>query len=153
MRCREYLCCDNSLTTYRAGGAEAWLPYLLSLLATACKIAGQIDEALTLWEETLQIVERTGVRWYAAELNRHKGQLLLRQGFSEVAEEQYLKAMSIAVEQNAKLWELRAAASLARLRHDQGRHGEAREFFSPIYSWFTEGFAVPDLKNTKGLLD
>jgi len=93
-----------------------------------------------------------GKRWFAAELNRHKGQLLLRQGHSEAAEELYRKAFSIAEEQGAKLWELRAAASLARLRHDQGRRREARNLLAPIYSWFTEGFDTPDLKEAKALL-
>ena len=86
------------------------------------------------------------------ELNRHKGQLLLRQGHSEVAEELYRKAFSIAEEQGAKLWELRAAVSLARLRYNQGRNAEARDLLVPIYGWFTEGFETPDLKNAKALL-
>jgi class 3 adenylate cyclase/predicted ATPase len=143
----------NGVTTYRASGAEAWMPYVLALLATAYETAGQTDEALALLEESSQITERTGVRWYAAELNRHRGRLLLRQGFSEAAEEQYLKALSIAREQDAKLWELRAAASLARLRLDHGRRHQARDFLTPIYGWFTEGFAAPDLKNARALLD
>jgi predicted ATPase len=103
-------------------------------------------------DDALQIVERTGECWFAAELNRKKGQLLLRQGHSEVAEELYCKAFSIAEEQGAKLWELRAAASLARLRRDQGRRPEARDLLAPIYSWFTEGFDTPDLKEAKELL-
>ena len=57
----------------------------------------------------MQIVERTRERWFEAELNRHKGQLLLRQGHPEAAEERYRKALSIAVEQEAKLWELRGS--------------------------------------------
>ena len=102
------------------------MPYFIALLARACEIAGQIEEALALLDDALQIVERTGERWFAAELNRHKGQLLLRQGHSEAAEELYRKALSIAEEQEAKLWELRAAASLARLRRDQGRRRSPR---------------------------
>jgi predicted ATPase len=86
-------------------------------------------------------------------LNRHKGQLLLRQGHTEAAEELYRRALSIAEEQEAKLWELRAAASLARLRRDQGRRAEARALLAPVYSWFTEGFDTPDLKDAKALLD
>jgi predicted ATPase len=101
-------------------------------------------------DDALQIVERTGERWFAAELKRHKGQLLLRQGHSEAAEELYRKALSIAVEQEAKLWELRAAASLARLRCDQGRYTEARDLLAPVYGWFIEGFDTPDLKQAKG---
>jgi predicted ATPase len=137
---------------YRATGAEVWVPHYIALLAGACEIAGQIEEGLTLLDEALQIVERTGERWFAAELNRHKGQLLLRQGHSEAAEELYRRALSIAQEQRAKLWELRAAASLARLRRDQGRHAEARDLLAPVYGWFTEGFNTPDLKEARALL-
>jgi class 3 adenylate cyclase/predicted ATPase len=138
---------------YRATGAEAWTPHFDALLARACEIAGQIEEGMTLLDDALQIVERIGERWFAAELNRHKGQLLLRQGHSEAAEGLYRKALNIAVEQEAKLWELRAAASLARLRRDQGRRAEARDLLAPVYGWFTEGFGTPDLKEAKALLD
>ena len=140
-------------TAYRATGAEMWMPHYIALLAGACEIAGQVEEAVTLLDDALQIVERTGERWFAAELNRHKGQLLLRQGHPEAAEELYRKALSIAEEQEAKLWELRAAVSLARLRRDQGRHAEARDLLAPVYGWFTEGFDTPDLKEAKALLD
>jgi predicted ATPase len=79
---------------YRATGMEVWMPHHIALLAAACEIAGQIEESLTLLDDALQIVEKTGQRWFAAELNRHKGQLLLRQGHSETAEELYRKALS-----------------------------------------------------------
>jgi predicted ATPase len=128
---------------YRATGAQLWMSYYIALLAGACEIAGQIDEAVTLLDDAVQIAERTGERWFAAELNRHKGQLLLRQGHSEAAEELYYKALSISEEQGAKLWELRAAASLARLRRDQDRHAEARDLLAPVYGWFTEGSTHP----------
>ena len=113
---------------------------------------GKSKKAVTRLDEALQIVERTGERWFAAELDRHKGQLLLRQGHPEAAEELYRKALSIAREQEAKLWELRAAASLARLWRDQGRRAAARDLLAPVYGWFTEGFATPDLKEAKMLL-
>ena len=124
-------------TAYRASGAELYVPHYIDLLAAACEIAGQVEESLTLLCDALQIVERTGERWFAAELNRHKGQLLLRQGHSKAAEELYYKALGIAQEQEAKLWELRAAVSLARLRRDQSRHVEARDLLAPVYNWFT----------------
>ena len=138
---------------YGATGAVQWMPHHLALLARACAIAGQVEEALTQLDEALNMVERTGERWLTAELNRHKGQLLLRQGHPEAAEELYRKALSIAEGQDAKLWELRAAVSLARLRRDQGPRAEARELLAPIYDWFTEGFDTPDLKEAKALLD
>jgi predicted ATPase len=108
---------------------------------------------MTQLNAALQIAEGTGERWLEAELNRHKGELRLRQGHSEAAEELYRKAMSIAIEQEAKMWELRAAVSLARLRGDQGRRTEARDLLAPVYGWFTEGFKTPDLKEAKAVLD
>jgi predicted ATPase len=108
---------------------------------------------LTLLDEAFQIVDRTGERWFEAELHRHKGQLLLQQGHAQAAEALYRKALSIAAEQGAKLWQLRAAVSLGRLRRDQGRRAEARDLVAPVYNRFTEGFDTPDLKEAKALLD
>jgi predicted ATPase len=138
---------------YRAAGAEIWMPHYTALLAGGYEIAGQTQEAVTLLDDALRVAEKTGERWLEAELNRHKGQLLLRQGHPEEAEEFYRKALSIAREQEAKMWELRAVASLAPLRRDQGRRAEARELLAPVYGWFTEGFDTPDLKEAKALLD
>jgi class 3 adenylate cyclase/predicted ATPase len=138
---------------YRATGMGVFMPHFIALLAGACEIAGRFDEAATQLGEALQIIEGTGERWFAAELNRSKGQLLLRQGHVQAGEELYQKALGIAREQEAKLWELRAAASLARLRRDQGRRAEARDLLAPVYGWFSEGFNTPDLKEAKALLD
>jgi TolB-like protein/class 3 adenylate cyclase/predicted ATPase len=143
----------RGLDAFCSTGMKVLVPYFTASLATACEIAGRIEEASSLLDDALQIVDRTGERWFAAELNRLKGQLLLRKGQPEAAEELYRKALSTAREQQAKLWELRAAASLSRLRRDQGRRAEARDLLAPIYGWFTEGFDTPDLKETKALLD
>jgi predicted ATPase len=137
----------------RATGAVGNMTAFIALLARACEIAGQIDEAMTRLNDALQIAESTGERWLDAELYRYKGELLLRQGQSEAAEEYYRKALSIAREQEAKMWELRAAVSLARLRRDQGRCAEARDLLAPVYGWFTEGFDTSDLKEAKALLE
>jgi predicted ATPase len=143
----------GGLSAYRTTGATLWMPYHIGLLAMTCEMAGQIEEARTLSDEALQTVERTGERWFAAELNRCKGRLLLRQGHAAAAEELYRKALGIAAEQQAKLWELRVAISFARLRRDQGRRDEARDLLAPVHDWFTEGFDIPDLKDAKALLD
>jgi predicted ATPase len=143
----------SGLNVYRATGAEVWMPEFVALLAAAYELAGQTEESLASLEDALQIVERTGERWFLAELYRHKGHLLLRQGHSEAAEALYHKALSVAKEQEAKLWELRAAVSLARLRRGQNRRAEARALLVPVYSWFTEGFETPDLKEAKAVLD
>jgi predicted ATPase len=140
-------------TAARATGAELWMPYYTALLARACELAGQVEEAAVHLNNAFETAERTGERWFAAELNRHKGRLLLRHGHANAAEGWYRKALSIAQEQKAKLWELRATVSLARLRRDQGRRAEARDLLAPVYGWFTEGFDTADLKEAKALLD
>jgi predicted ATPase len=59
----------------------------------------------------------------------------------------------VARRQSAKLLELRAASSLARLWRVQGKCEQARDLLGSIYGWFTEGFDTTDLKGAKALLD
>jgi len=70
-----------------------------------------------------------------------------------VAEQSYHQALAVAARQSAKLFELGAATSLARLWRDQGKRTEARDLLAPIYEWFTEGFDTPVLKEAKALLE
>jgi predicted ATPase len=89
------------------------------------------------------------------EVHRLMGDLLLR-GYpsaADRAEASYRRAIERARSQEAKSWELRAATSLARLWHDQGKRTEARALLAPIYGWFTEGFDTLDLKEAKALLE
>jgi predicted ATPase len=69
------------------------------------------------------------------------------------AEQSYRLALDVAKRQSAKLFELRASTSLARLWRDQGKRAEARDLLAPIYGWFTEGFDTPVLQDAKALLD
>ena len=69
------------------------------------------------------------------------------------AETHFERALSVARQQQAKSWELRAAMSLARLWRDQGKVQQARELLAPVYGWFTEGFDTRDLKEAKALLE
>ena len=110
---------------------------------------------MSLLEDQIAAVEETGELWCAAELHRRRGQLLLKGPVPDFAgaQAEFLKAMDIARRQSAKLWELRAAVNLARLWRDQDRNSDAHHLLSPIYAWFTEGFACADLKAAKLLLD
>ena len=69
------------------------------------------------------------------------------------AEDSFRKALDIARQQEALLWELRAALSLARLRAKQGRGDEARQLLAQVYDRFTEGFETPDLRAARAFLD
>ena len=81
------------------------------------------------------------------------GDLLNAAGDRSGAERHYLQAIAVAERQSAKLFQLRASVSLARLWRDQGKRPEARDLVGPIYNWFTEGFDAPDLKDARALLD
>jgi predicted ATPase len=88
-----------------------------------------------------------------AEIHRLRGELLVRQDDSHVAEAQscFERAIEIARKQSAKSWELRATTSLARLLAKMGRRDEARTMLAAIYNWFTEGFDTADLKDAKAI--
>ena len=81
------------------------------------------------------------------------GYVARRSGHLVAAEEHFLQALDWAHRQGALSWELRAATSLARLRHQQDRTAEARRFLAPVYDRFTEGFGTADLKAAKALLN
>jgi len=115
-------------------------------------MAGQWPTALTCLAEARRSGEETEERWCQAETARLNGDGLVAIG-DRTAEASYHEAIAVAQRQSAKLWELRAAVSLALLRCDQGRRAEARDLLAPIYGWFTEGFGTPDLKEAKALLD
>ena len=62
------------------------------------------------------------------------------------------RALSIARQQQAKSWDLRAAMSLSRLWCSQDKPQQARRLLDPIDGWFTEGFETRELKEAKALL-
>jgi len=129
--------------------------YDLALLADACERAGRVEEGLSSVAEARAVVEKNAEHWFEAELNRLKGELLLRQHESNAADAGgcFEHAIEIAREQGAKSLELRATMSLARLLASQGRREEARAMLADIYGWFTEGFDTADLIDAKALLD
>jgi class 3 adenylate cyclase/predicted ATPase len=150
----------EGLTTYRATGAEVWLPYFLALLADAYGKVGQFDKGLPLLAQALATVDRTEERFWEAELYRLKGDLMLHSkvhdSHSRVEkeiEDCFLKAIEIARKQQAKSPELRAVMSLSRLLQYQGKREQAQSMLADIYGWFTEGFDTADLKEAKALLE
>ena len=129
--------------------------YFVSLLAEAYGQAGQFDAGLALLAEALVAVEESGERRWEAEIHRIKGELLLKQGDSNLTDAQncFQQAVKIARTQSAKSLQLRATMSLARLLAKQAHRDEARAMLTEIYGWFTEGFDTADLKDAKALLD
>jgi predicted ATPase len=111
-----------------------------------------LTTAITLLKEAFAKSGERGEHWYDSELHRLLGELLLKMDRREYAELEFGRALTVARDQRARMWELRAATSLARLLNDQGRWGEAHSLLAPVYGWFTEGFDTQDLKEAKALL-
>ena len=127
---------------------------LLALQADAQVANGRPEAALASVAAGLETVEKTGGAPLEAELYRLRGEALLA-GAATVSEAEAAIENGIdgARRQNAKSWELRAATSLARLRHQQSRPQEAVALLAPVYAWFTEGLDTADLQEAKALLD
>jgi predicted ATPase len=100
------------------------------------------------------VIEKRGDRNYEAELHRLKGELLVTQDRSNIAEAEscFHTAISVARRQGAKSWELRAIMSLARLLAVKNRRKEAHGMLTEVYGWFSEGFGTADLKDATVLL-
>jgi class 3 adenylate cyclase/predicted ATPase len=151
---------QQGIAAYRATGAEVARASHLVYLAEAYGTVGQPEAGLEALAEAQALVDKTGDRWREAEGYRIQGELLLqsrvqgpqsahRNPHAEAAEACFWHAFRVARCQEAKSLELRAAMSLSRLWHCQGKLAEARQFLAGVYGWFTEGFATADLQEAK----
>jgi predicted ATPase len=144
----------QGLPAWRASGAALYEPYFLSLQAEAHARGGSVKEALDLVGQALFRVNETGERWLEAELHRMAGELMLRLPDQNVAggEAGLSRAVAVARQQGAKMWEVRAAVSLARLWIDQNRRNDARQLLAPLCGKFTEGCQTRDLQIAEAIL-
>ena len=144
-----------SIASYQSTGSSLWVPLYLSSLASAYARNGQFADAERCIGEASAMAGATGESWCNAEIDRIAGEvaLSLPQPNSIKAEAYFERALTVARQQQAKSWELRAAMSLARLWRDQGKVQQARELLAAVYGWFTEGFDTLDLKEAKALLE
>lgn len=142
------------MSQLKDGGSDYITDRGLTFVATALGRAGRFEEGLAALEEAFLFNERTGQRYYQAELHRLKGELLLGHDASNAAaaEQSFHSALDISRKQRAKSWELRASTSLARLLRELNRREEARPLLAEVYGSFTEGLDTADLSDAKALL-
>jgi predicted ATPase len=107
--------------------------YLASLTRAYADLEN-FDDAWRCIGEAASAIEATMERWWEAEVHRSAGEIQLRasQRDGAKAETHFERALTIARQQQAKFWELRAAMSMARLWLDQGKRQEARDLLAPI---------------------
>ena len=142
-----------SLAALRAAGSELLLTLILVNLADAHLALGHIDEARTVINEGFSAAERNGEHWAESELYRLRGQLLQLQGSTpEQAEACLRKAIAIAREQQAKAFELRASAALARNLQHQCRKDEAKASLSAALDKWSIQWDSVDLRDAREFL-
>ena len=145
----------NVIATIEDTGTLQLIPFLFTLLAENLGHMNNTEEGLKALKKAEDWIDKTDSRYWECEVHRFKGKLLLAKSTNNQndAETSYRLAIEVSRRQNAKSFELRAAMELSRLWQQQGKKAEARKLLSEIYSWFTEGFDTPDLKDAKALLD
>jgi adenylate cyclase len=158
----------QGLAACRATGAVLFRPMYLAFLIDSCWKAEQTEEGLRVVEEAFAAGDKTGERVFEAEVYRLKGALALQSNSSaslrQVSSHQlpdpqaeagacFRKAIEIARQQTAKLFELRATTSLARLWQRQGKSAEAHQGLAGICDSFSDGFDTADLQEAKQLLE
>ena len=128
-------------------------PLFGTLLAEAEAAAGELGAALATVEEQLAAIGQTGERWFAAEVHRVRGEILLRREPTNTApaEEAFLAAIAIAKEQKARSFELRAALSLAKLYQSTNRAVDAHAVLAPALTGFSATPEFPEIEEAQRL--
>jgi predicted ATPase len=135
-------------------GKFSFNPFYYAMLADACRKLGKTTLGLTVLEEAFHAAEKTLEGFFLPELHRLRGELLQLQDTPDAEVETYLlTALDLARSQSCKWHELLAAKSLARFRNRQGRLQEAYDLLHGVYSWFTEGFELKDMREARALLE
>lgn len=144
----------ESLAVRLSTASPSYSAWRLSGLAEAHVHLRRYEEALGLLAQAQADETRTGSCQFAAERHRLQGVCLLALSppNAKAAEACFDQALAISRRQGAKILELRAAMSMARLWQQQGKHDQARHLLGKIHDWFTEGFDTPDLVEAADLL-
>ena len=147
---------QTALESLRVRGYQMGITALYVLQCEALLQRHQFARANATIAEALETVRRTEEQLFEAELYRLQAEAHLGElgpADPNGAHSILANAITTAGRQGAKLLELRAATSLARLWCKRGRPSEARELLAPICAWFTEGFDTADLTEAKALLE
>ena len=143
----------QALAAVMALGTHIARPFCLLPLAEAVGHTGEVAEGLRLLGEVLTELESTGQGYLLPETYRLRGTFLLGREDAVGAEACFRQACDVVRRQQARSWELRAATSLGRLWHQQGKRTEAHDLVAEVYGWFTEGFDTIDLQEAHAQLD
>jgi predicted ATPase len=144
---------EQGTQAWHARGYAHFTPLLLTLQAEACLQANKLKQGQSAALAALEMAQRKGDHFWEAEIHRLYGELLHASGADDrTVSAQYQLALETACQQGARMIELRAAMSLARLQPENNQSLAARQTLAEIYGWFSEGFDTRDLQEANDLL-
>jgi predicted ATPase/DNA-binding SARP family transcriptional activator len=143
----------EGIAVWRARGSEHFAGFFLALQAQSCLKAQKLSDGIAAIAAAKAFANRGGDRYWLAELSRLHGELVWAQGENDrIVEAHFRQALETARRQEARMLELRAAMSLARLWQSQDNKQAAREMLAEVYGHFDEGFDSHDLQAACALL-
>jgi predicted ATPase len=143
-----------ALAAVRESGGNVGKSLMISNLAEALLMAGDLAGAEATLEDGFAFVERSGECYWLAGLHRLQGQLALKRPKPDRqhAEACFVKAIEIARSQDARLLQLRAAADLAELWRDTTSDSDLRALLEPILATIEGGETSRDVRNARAPL-
>jgi predicted ATPase len=152
---------DIGLTNLRRAAAllqrdnvGAFQPLVRTALAEAEARNGETTAALATLDHALEDFGSSGQRWFDAEIDRMRGEILLEQNPADpgLAEEAFLAAIAVARHQKARSFELRAALALGKLYQFTGRPADAHATLAPALEGFALTPEMPEIAEAQTLL-
>jgi predicted ATPase len=137
----------------RAYAIGPFFRYYAALLAEARAKFGKVSDALTILRSALETVTEPGVGIWVPELYRLQGLCLLRldSHSKEEAITSLQMAMDTAKQQEATLFQLKAAINLAELANSMGQPERGLQPLRELCANLPEGFDAPQLAEAKQL--
>jgi predicted ATPase/class 3 adenylate cyclase len=144
----------KALVALRQSGGNTGNSIMLSNIAEAFLMVGDLAGAEGALQNGFAFVEQSGERYWLADLHRLSGQVALRKHRPdrERAEACFVKAIEVARSQDARLLELRAATDLGRLRHLTTSNDDVRGLIEPVLAMIEGGETTRDVRDARALL-
>lgn len=142
----ENILCRVALTKFKA------------IYAQLCCLLGKTQDALDAINSACALIYGSGEaagteeHYYESELLRMKGELLISMGDAAGSRQFFDQAISLSASQGAKMFQLRATASLLRAQRQIGTGTTVVDELKTLYDSFTEGFQTRDLVEAADLI-
>jgi class 3 adenylate cyclase/predicted ATPase len=143
----------QALAAFTDQGNKVLVPFFQGLLAQI-EARDDAEAALTRLDQALTLAGETGEGWSDSLLHQCRGEILLKRDAANTvpAEDAVLTAITIAQQQKAKSFELRAALSLAKIYQSTGRSIDAAAVLAPRLEGFSATPEFPDIEEAQALL-